>query len=98
MTRRAETGSKAKSPETIRYQRRLRLPGVELRTIFDSSRSYLFYSTGFEFLVPITWSGEIWHHRRKARLEPGSILAAHPGDVYASKRVLQAGSWHSLTI
>jgi len=48
--------------------------------------------------VPITWRGEVWHQRRKAILEPGWVLAAHPGDVFASERVLQSGSWHSLTI
>jgi AraC-like DNA-binding protein len=93
-----ETGNEVKSPETVRYQRRRRLPGVELRSVFDSSRCYRFYSTGFEFLVPTTWRGEVWHQRRKGILEPGWVLAAHPGDVFASERVLQAGSWHSLTI
>ena len=86
------------SPETVRYQRRRRLPGVELRTVFDSSRCYRFYSTGFEFFVPISWRGEVWHQRRTAILEPGGVLAAQPGDVFACERVLQAGSWHSLTI
>ena len=98
MSTRLETGSEVKSPETIRYQRRGRLPGVELRTVYDSSRCYRFYSTGFEFFVPITWQGEVWHQRRKQILAPGSVLAAHPGDVFASERVLQAGSWDSLTI
>jgi len=71
---------------------------VELRTAFDSSRRSAFYSSGFEFLVPITWRGEIWHQRRREILEPGRVLAAHPGDVFASRRVLEAGRWSSLTI
>jgi AraC-like DNA-binding protein len=87
-----------KSPETVRYQRRKRLPGVELRSVFDSSRCYRFYSTGFEFLVPVTWRGEVWHQRRTGILEPGWVLSAHPGDVFASERILQPGSWHSLTV
>ena len=98
MTTRVGTNGDVKSPETVRYQRRQRLPGVELRTVFDSSRCYRFYSTGFELFVPISWRGEVWHQRRKGILEPGSVLAAHPGDVFASERVLQSGSWHSLTI
>jgi AraC-like DNA-binding protein len=98
MTARNGTGSEVKSPETVRYQRRRRLPGVELRTVYDSSNCYWFYSTGFEFFVPVTWRGEVWHRRCKEVLEPGSVLAALPGDVFASKCVLEPGSWHSLTI
>jgi AraC-like DNA-binding protein len=98
MSAQTRTETEVKSPETVRYQRRKRLPGVELRSVFDSSRCYRFYSTGFEFLLPVTWRGEVWHQRRKGILEPGWMLAAHPGDVYASERVLQPGSWHSLTI
>lgn len=98
MTARTGTDSEIKSPETIKYQRRGRLPGVELRTIFDSSRCYWFYSTGFEFFVPSTWRGEVWHQRRKEVLERGMVLAAHPGDVFASTGVLYPGSWDSLTI
>jgi AraC-like DNA-binding protein len=88
----------AGTPEAIKYQRRRSLPGVELRSVFDSSRCYRFYSTGFELMVPITWRGRVWHLRRTELLEPGAVLAAHPGDVYASERVLEAGSWSSLTI
>lgn len=98
MTERNGTGNEVKSPETVRYQRRRQLPGVELRTVFDSSSCYWFYSTGFEFFVPITWRGEIWHRRRTEVLERGSVLSAHPGDVFASRQVLYPGSWHSLTI
>jgi hypothetical protein len=82
----------------VRSQRRRGLAGVELRTVFDSSRRYWFYATGFEFFVPITWRGEIRHQQRREMIEPGSILVAYPGDVFASKRVLEAGSWHSLMI
>jgi AraC-like DNA-binding protein len=98
MNTRTGTGNEVKSPETVRYQRRKRLPGVELRSVFDSSRCYRFYSTGFEFMVPTSWRGAVWHQRRTGILEPGWILAAHPGDVFASERVLEPGSWHSLTI
>jgi AraC-like DNA-binding protein len=98
MTARTGTNGEVKSPETIRYQRRRQLPGIELRTVFDSSDCYLFYSTGFEFFVPSSWRGEVWHQRRKAILEPGGVLAAHPGDVFASQSVLRSGSWDSLTI
>jgi AraC-like DNA-binding protein len=90
--------SEVGTAEAIKYQRRQSLPGVELRSVFDSSRCYRFYSTGFELMVPITWRAEVWHMRRTEVLEPGCVLAAHPGDVYASVRVLEAGSWSSLTL
>ena len=98
MTARTGTGSEVRSPETVRLQRRRQLPGVELRTVFDSSRRYWFCSSGFEFLVPVTWRGEVWHQGRREVLEPGSVLAAHPGERFASKRVLQSGSWDLLTV
>jgi AraC-like DNA-binding protein len=85
-------------PDTIKYQRRRSLPGVELRSAFDSRRCHRFYSTGLELLVPITWRGRVWHLRRTELLEPGAVLAAHPGDVYAIEEVLDAGGWSSLTI
>lgn len=92
------TAREVRSPETVRCQRRRGLPGVELRTVFDSFRRYWFYSTGFEFFIPITWRGEVRHQQRREIVEPGSILVAYPGDVFASKRVIDAGSWHSLTV
>jgi hypothetical protein len=98
MTARTATGSGVRSPEMVRHQRRRELPGVELRTVFDSSRRYWFYSSGFDFLVPVTWRGEVWHQGRTEVLEPGSVLAAHPGDRFASKRVMQTGTWDLLTV
>ena len=98
MTARTGTGSEVRSPETVRLQQRRQLPGVELRTVFDSSRRYWFCSSGFEFLVPLTWRGEVWHQGRKEVIGPGSMLAAHPGDRFASKRVLLSGSWDLLTV
>ena len=98
MTARTGTGSEVRSPEAVRLQRRRQLPGVELRTVFDSSRRYWFCSSSFEFLVPVTWRGEVWHQGRKEVIGPGSMLAAHPGDRFASKRVLLSGSWDLLTV
>ena len=98
MTARTGTGSEVRSPEAVRLQQRRQLPGVELRTVFDSSRHYWFCSSGFEFLVPGTWRGEVWHQGRREVLEPGSVLAAHPGDRFASRRVFQSGSWDLLTV
>jgi AraC-like DNA-binding protein len=84
--------------ETIRYERRPDLPGVELRTVCNSARSFHFYSTGFEFLAPGTWRGEIWHRRCRHVVEPGWVLSARPGDVFVTERVHEPGCWSSLTI
>src|SRR4051812_7203561 len=93
-------GSPVRSPETVRYQQRPELPGVELRTVFDSGRRYWFYCTctGFELYLPSSWRGEMWHKGGKEILERGWVLAAHGGDVFASKRVLYPGNWHALAI
>jgi hypothetical protein len=98
MTARTATDGEVRSPEMVRLQQRRQLPGVELRTVFDSSRRYWFCSSGFEFLRPVTWRGEVWHLGRTEVLEPGSVLASHPGDRFASKRVLRPGSWDLLTV
>ena len=82
----------------VRYHRRPDLPGIELRSVRSPARTILLYSTGFEFLAPSTWCGEVWHRGRRGILGPGSVLSAHPGDVFASERVLEDGSWSSLTI
>jgi AraC-like DNA-binding protein len=84
--------------ETIRYQRWPDLPGVELRSVSNSTRCFDFYSTGFEFLASSGWRGEVWHRRTRQVVEPGWVLSAHPGDVFVSERVLQGGCWSSLTI
>ncbi len=93
-------GKPVKSPETVRVQQRPQLPGVELRTVFDSARRYWFYcsATGFELFLPAGWRGEIWHKGAAQLVERGWVLAAHSGDVFASKRVLYPGNWHALTI
>jgi AraC-like DNA-binding protein len=84
--------------ETIQYHRRPDLPGIELRSVRDSARCFRHYSTGFEFLAPSTWRGEVWHRRRREILQPGWVLSSHPGDVFVGEHVLQGGSWSSLTI
>lgn len=84
--------------ETVAFYRRSELHGVEVRTVSDSSRAWRCYSTDFEFMVPGTWRGEVWHRRRQGVLEPGMVLCAHPGEVFLSQRVLTPGSSSSLMV
>jgi AraC-like DNA-binding protein len=84
--------------ETVAFYRRNELFGVETRTVNDSSRPFRCYATDFEFLAPSTWRGEVWHRRRQSLLQPGTVLCAHPGEVYLSRKVLEGGSLSSLMV
>jgi AraC-like DNA-binding protein len=84
--------------EVVAFQRRAELAGVEIRTVQNSTQSFRCYCPEFEFLTPIAWRGEIWHGRQQALLEPGSLLCAHPGEVFLGRRVLTPGTLRSLSI
>jgi AraC-like DNA-binding protein len=84
--------------ETVAFYRRNELFGVETRTVNDSSRPFRCYATDFEFLAPSTWRGEVWHRRRQSLLQPGTVLCAHPGEVFLSRKVLEGGSLNSLMV
>jgi AraC-like DNA-binding protein len=84
--------------ETVAFYRRNELFGVETRTVNDSSRPFRCYATDFEFMAPGTWRGEVWHRRRQNLLQPGTVLCAHPGEVYLSRKVLVGGSLSSLMV
>jgi AraC-like DNA-binding protein len=86
------------SEEIVSFHRRNELPGVELRSLKNSDRAFRCYSTDFEFFAPSTWHGELWHRRQKVILSPGSVLCAHPEEVYLVRRVLTPGAGDFLTI
>jgi AraC-like DNA-binding protein len=88
----------ANPQETVSFQRRPDLPGVEVRTVDDSAYTWDSYSTGFEFLTPTTWRGMIWHRQNERVLEPGQVLCAHPGEVVSARRVLAVGAHSSISI
>jgi AraC-like DNA-binding protein len=88
----------ANSEETVTFYRHRELPGVELRTVRNSGRTFCSYATDFEFAAPSTWRGEVWHRRQRGTLEPGSLLCVHPGDVIEARKVLRPGSGSALTI
>lgn len=71
---------------------------MEVRSLRESSRTFHAYSTDFEFFVPNTWRGEVWHRRRQTVIEPGMVLCAHPGEVYSARRVLMPGAANFLSI
>lgn len=84
--------------EPVSLYRNGGLDGVEVRFVGDSARAFCYYSTGFEFLAPESWSGEVRHRGVTAPLEPGAVLCARPGEVFAAQRVRSPGSRASLLI
>jgi len=84
--------------EMVSFHRRRELSGVEIRSLKNSARAFHAYSTDFEFFAPTTWHGELWHRRRQAVIEPGTVLCAHPGEVFLARRVIQPGAGNFLTI
>lgn len=83
---------------TVSFHRRSELPGVELRLVDNSRGRWQSYSSGFEFIVPGTWQGDVWHRRRTNRLDPNCILCAQPGEALVVERVWQTGSLAALTV
>ncbi|MEI9949630.1 MAG: helix-turn-helix transcriptional regulator [Pseudomonadota bacterium] len=93
----SRTGA-ANSEEIVSFQRRSELLGVEIRSLRNSARAFRGYSTDFEFFAPSTWRGELWHRRRQAVMGPGTVLCAHPGEVFLARRVITPGAGNFLTI
>ncbi|HYP77630.1 MAG TPA: AraC family transcriptional regulator [Polyangiaceae bacterium] len=84
--------------EVVSFHRRRELSGVEIRSLSHSARAFHAYSTDFEFFAPSTWRGELWHRRRQTLVEPGTVLCAHPGEVFSVRRVIAPGAGNFLTI
>jgi len=84
--------------ETVGFRRRAELPGVEVRDVENSARRWRCFSTGFEFLAPRTWQGEIQHRRRQQAVVPGMVFCIYPEEVFTTPRILSAGGGSSLTI
>jgi AraC-like DNA-binding protein len=88
----------ANSQEVVSFHRRRELAGVEIRSLTNSARAFRCYSTDFEFMAPLTWHGEIWHRRRQAVMDRSTVLCAHPGEVFFTRRVLTPGAANFLAI
>jgi AraC-like DNA-binding protein len=84
--------------ETVTFRRRAELPGVEIRDVENSARRWRCFATGYEFLVPHTWHGEIRHRRRQEPVAPGMVFCIRPEEVFTTPRVLVPGNWSALTI
>jgi AraC-like DNA-binding protein len=84
--------------ETVGFRRRVELPGVEVRDVENSARRWRCFSTGFEFLAPRTWEGEVLHRRRQQRVGPGMVFCTYPEEVFTTPRVLAAGGGSAVTI
>ena len=88
----------ANTQEVVSFHRRSELAGVEVRSLTNSARAFRGYSTDFEFFAPISWHGELWHRRKQALMAPGTVLCAHPGEVFLARRVITPGAGNFLTI
>jgi AraC-like DNA-binding protein len=84
--------------EKVSLHRNDGVAGVEVRVVGDSARGFSFYSTGFEFVAPSSWAGEVRHRGETVLLGPGSVLCVRPGDVFAVQRVRRPGSHASLLV
>lgn len=84
--------------EPVSFHRNNGIDGIEVRHFGDSAHPWSFYSTDFEFLAPESWSGEVRHRGTTRPLEPGALLCARPGEVFAARKVWLAGSRSSLSI
>jgi AraC-like DNA-binding protein len=89
---------KERSEEIVGFRRRAEVPGIEVRDVENSARRWRCFSTGFEFLAPRTWQGEILHRRRQRVVRPGMIFCTHPEEVFTTPRVLAAGGGSAVTI
>jgi len=78
--------------EVVSFHRHSELAGVEIRSLKHSARTFHCYSTELQFFAPLTWRGELWHRRQEVVMEAGTVLCAHPGEVYFSRRILTPGA------
>jgi AraC-like DNA-binding protein len=84
--------------ESVRFRRRDDLPGLEVRDVENSGRRWRCFSTGYEFLAPRTWRGEVLHRRTQYAVVPGTLFCSRPGEVFTTPRIHSAGSGSALTI
>ena len=85
-------------PETVSFRRRKELPGVEIRTVSNTRRTWGCYSTDFELMAPGSWRGEISYRRRRYTVVPGVLFCSQPGEVFSASRVLRPGLLRAVTI
>jgi AraC-like DNA-binding protein len=67
-------------------------PGIELRDVARCSRAWWTFCAELELIVPGTFHGRVWYHRRLYQLRPGQILCARPGELVRVADVQQPGS------
>src|SRR4051812_46696018 len=84
--------------ETVGFRRRPDLAGVEVRDVENSGRRWRCFATGYEFLAPRTWRGEILHRRRQGAVVPGMAFCVYPEEVFTTPRILSVGGGSAITI
>ncbi len=85
-------------PQRVTFHRQSRLDGVELRYMHYLQRAWPCYSTGYDFIVPITWGGSVWYRGQDICLAPGQVLCAPPGQIYLMRQTQGGGSLATLTL
>lgn len=84
--------------ETVRFNRRADVPGIEVRSLSNCEAPWCRISNEYEFLASGSWHAQIWHRHRVGGIAPGWVLCAHPGEVLAVERVLVPESATSVLI
>ena len=84
--------------ESVGFRRRKEVPGVEIRDVENSGRQWRCMSTGYEFMTPRTWRGEVLHRRTQQVVVPGTMFCALPGDVFTTPRIYSAGGGSAISI
>ncbi len=87
-----------KTEQTVTFFRRAEVAGAEVRHVSNATAEWHGYAVGFEFLLPTTWTGDVWHRRRVDSLAPGQLLSAHPQEVFVAQRVRVAGAMSALSM
>lgn len=84
--------------ETCTFSRRKDYPGVEVRRVENTSRTWRCYSTDFEFMASDSWVAHVAYRGETLRVGPDVMFCSHPSEVFSAKEVLTPGSGTSLTI
>ncbi len=85
-------------PPNVTFHRHRCLRGVELRYFHDLAQGWHCYSTGYDFIVPISWVGRAWCRGQELCLRPGLVLCAPPDQIYLVRQAQEGGTIATLTI
>jgi hypothetical protein len=82
----------------VSFHRHGEAAGVELCHVAQRARSWWWFCTELELLVPRALRASIWYRRREHELLPGHIFCALPGEVVRVVRVEEPGGLRVLAL